>query len=177
MKRVVTPLLGLCLVTGPVVAQQAPAKPGPEHARIGFFAGTWQFEGEAKDSPMGPGGKLSGTDMCRWFDGGFQLVCQGDMTGPRGAGKSASVWAWDPAQSAYTYFGYNSLGDAFYVTGRVAGKVWTWDAEMPTGQGGTAKVRAVITEESPTAYSWTFSMSPDGTSWTELETGRATKRR
>ena len=37
-------------------AAQAP-KPGPEHARLGYFVGKWKTEGEAKPGPMGPGGK------------------------------------------------------------------------------------------------------------------------
>jgi hypothetical protein len=174
MHRIVTPLLGVSLLAAPALAQE-PMKPGPEHARIGYFAGTWHFEGEAKASPMGPAGTLSGTDTCTWFAGGFQLVCQGDMTGPRGPGKGGSIWAYDPMQRSYTYYGYSSLGDAFYVRGNVTGQVWTWNAEFPV-DGGTVQARVTLTEESPTAYTYRFEMSPDGTTWTVAEEGRATKR-
>jgi hypothetical protein len=174
MKRLIAPALAACMLAAPALAQEAP-KPGPEHARMAYFAGAWEFAGETKASPMGPGGKNSGTETCEWFAGRFQLLCQGDMTGPRGPGKSGSVWAYDPMQQAYTYYGYNSMGEAFYISGNVAGKVWTWNAEFPV-QGASMKLRATMTEESATAYSYKMETSSDGTSWTLVEEGRATKK-
>ena len=47
------------LAAGPqLVSGQAP-KPGPEHARLGYFVGKWKAEGEMKPGPMGPGGKMT----------------------------------------------------------------------------------------------------------------------
>jgi hypothetical protein len=177
MKRLLAPAVALVVLTAPALAQETAMKPGPEHARIGYFAGTWSFEAEAQASPMGPGGKITGSETCRWFDGGFQLTCQGEMTGPRGAGKNGAVWAYDPTQQAYTYFAYNSFGEAFFIPGHVEGKTWTWMADFPMGPGATVKIRAIIAEESPTAYTYKVESSPDGSSWTLMEEGRATKRR
>jgi hypothetical protein len=174
MRRLIAPALAVGLLTTPAMAQET-AKPGPEHARMGYFAGTWQFEGESKPSPMGPGGKMTGTSTCEWFAGGFHLVCRGDMTGPRGAGKDGAVWALDPSRSVYTYFGYSSMGDAFYVTGSVTGKVWTWNADLPV-EGATMKMRATLTEEAPAAYAFKLEFSADGTTWMVVEEGRATKK-
>lgn len=174
MKRLIAPAVAVVLLAVPAAAQEA-AKPGPQHARIGYFAGTWQFEGESKPSPMGPGGKMTGTSTCEWFAGGFQLVCGGDMTGPRGPGKDGGVWAWDPVKSEYTYFGYSSFGDAFYVTGTVSGRVWTWNAEMPV-EGATMKMRATFTEEPPAAYAFRLEFSADGATWMVVEEGRATRK-
>ena len=53
-------------------AQQAPT-PGPEQKKLGYFVGKWTTEGEMKASPMGPGGKITSTDTCEWFDGGFAV--------------------------------------------------------------------------------------------------------
>jgi hypothetical protein len=179
MKRLAVPALALTVLASPGLAQQPgeAMKPGPEHQRMGFFAGTWQFEGEVAESPMGPAGKVTGTDRCEWFAGGFQLVCQGDANTPRGAVKNGSIWGYDPMQQKYTYYGYNSMGEGFYVTGGVAGKVWTWIADFPSEGGGTMKLRATLTEESPAAYTYKVEMSPDGTRWMVAEEGRSTKRR
>lgn len=174
MKRLIAPALVASMLAAPAMAQEAP-KPGPEQARMGFFAGSWEFAGETKASPMGPAGQISGTETCEWFAGGFQLVCQSDMTGPRGSGKGGSIWAYDPARQDYTYYAYSSMGDSFYITGNVAGKVWTWNADFPI-QGVSTKVRATITEDSATAYSYKMETSPDGTNWTLVEEGRATKK-
>lgn len=174
MRCLIAPALAVGLLATPALSQEA-AKPGPQHARIGYFAGTWEFSGEVQASPMGPGGKISGSETCEWFAGGFQLVCRGDMTGPRGPAKSASIWAYDPMQQAYTFYGYNSMGEAFHVTGNVAAKVWTWNAEFPV-EGASMKLKATITEESPTAYSYKLETSMDGTTWTAMEEGRATRK-
>ena len=51
-------------------------KPGPEQKRIGYFAGQWTFQGEAKPSPWAPEARSPRTETCEWFAGGFQLVCK-----------------------------------------------------------------------------------------------------
>jgi len=173
MQKLIAPAVALAVFAASAAAQEA-AKPGPEHQRLGYFAGTWTFTGTAHPSPMGPGGELSGTDTCEWFAGGFQLVCRGEATSPRGDAKTASVWTWDLMQGAYTFYGYSSLGDSFYVPGSVDGKVWTWQGTLPMG-GTTIHLRAVVTEEPPAAYSYKFETSLDGASWTLVEEGRATK--
>jgi hypothetical protein len=174
MRQLIAPLLVVSVFAAPAWAQEA-AKPGAEHERIGYFAGTWRSEGETMPSPFGPGGTMTATDTCEWFTGGFQLVCRGEVTGPRGASKTAAVWSYDPAQQAYTYYGYNSLGNSFYVLGHVEGKVWTWKAEFPM-EGATMQMRATITEEPPAAYTYKLEMSADGVDWTLAEQGRSTKK-
>ena len=87
MKSTLTAAIGIALATMVVAAQQpaqAP-KPGPEQKRIEYFAGNWSFEGEAKQSPLGPAGKISSTESCSWFAGGFHLVCRPKGTGPMGS--------------------------------------------------------------------------------------------
>jgi hypothetical protein len=174
MRNVMAAALAAAMLAAPAAAQE-PLKPGPQHARIGYFVGTWAFSGEAKESPMGPGGKMTGSETCEWFAGGFQMVCRGDMTSPRGPAKNGSIWAYDQAQQAYSYYGYNSMGEAFYVTGNVAGKVWTWNADFPV-EGVSMKIKATITEETPTAYAYKLETSMDGTTWLLMEEGRATKK-
>lgn len=125
---------------------------------------------------MGPGGKITNTETCEWFAGGFNLVCRSDGTNPRGSVKGGAVWGYDPAQQKYTYYGHNSFGEAFYVLGQVAGKVWNWTFEMPMEGGAKAQGRVILTEQSPTAFSFRFELTTDGTTWMLMEEGRATKR-
>lgn len=174
MKSLIVPAVAAALFAAPAAGQEAP-KPGPQHQRLAYFAGSWQFSGETKDSPMGPGGKTSGADMCQWFAGGFHLVCTGDANGPRGAVTTGAIWSWDPAQNMYTYYGYASNGDGFFITGSVEGRVWTWNADFPS-PAGPVKLRATITEEPPSAYAFKLEMSADGTTWMPIEEGRATKK-
>src|ERR687894_2577906 len=70
---------------------QQPPKPGPEHKRLGFFVGTWKGEGEMKPGPMGPGGKMTSTDTCEWFEGRFAVVCRYEGKGPMGPSKGLGI--------------------------------------------------------------------------------------
>jgi hypothetical protein len=67
--------VALTLISGvTAAAQQAGGtlQPSPEHMKLGVFVGTWKDEAEMKPGPFGPGGKLSLTETCEWFTGGFQ---------------------------------------------------------------------------------------------------------
>ena len=84
MRTVCSGVVALLLGTAVVAAQAPPQKPGPEHKRLERMVGQWQYEGEAKASPLGPAGKISGSETCEWFQGGFGVVCRSKGTGPKG---------------------------------------------------------------------------------------------
>jgi hypothetical protein len=167
--------VALVLASSGVTAQPPKPTPGPEHKRLAAFAGQWNFEGEAKESPLGPAGKLSGSDTCEWFAGGFQLVCRSKGSGPRGPMTGMAVMSYDPARKAYTYYAMSSLGDNIFVRGQVQGKVWTWTDEA-TMEGKKVKFVATITEDSPTSNSFKLEVSVDGGPMTVVETGKSTKK-
>ena len=175
MKSLLTAVLTLGVLAVPAMAQEAP-KPGPEQARIAYFKGTWKTEGTTKASPMGPAGKFSSTQTCDWFTGGFQLVCHSKGTNAAGAAVTGEgIYGYDRAAQEYTYYGISSMGDGFLAHGRVAGKVWTWTAES-TMNGQALKVRATMTEESPTSYTFKLEMSVGGGGWTVTEEAKVTKQ-
>jgi len=192
MKSMLSVAVALFVGTAAVVAQAPPApkpgpeakaaaaqapqarKPGPEQKRIGYFAGQWTFQGEAKPSPMGPGGKITATETCEWFAGGFQLVCRTKGTGPMGPGTSQSVMAYDAGHKTYTYHAISSHGDVIFVRGNVDGKVWTWTDDV-TVEGKPMKIRATVTEETPTSYSFKLEASMDNGPMAVMEEGKATK--
>lgn len=166
--------IAVVLASSGVAAQPPKPTPGPEHKRIAYFAGQWKFEGEAKESPLGPAGKMSGTESCEWFAGGFQLVCRTKGTGPRGAFTSMSVLSYDPGRKAYTYYAASSLGDNIFVRGQVQDKVWTWSDEA-TIEGKKMKIVATVTEEGAATTSFKLEVSADGGPMTVVETGKSTK--
>ena len=89
-------ILALVVISGAAgsaaAAQEAPAqKPGPEHQRLGYFVGRWKAEGEVKPGPMGPGGKVTATDNCEWFEGRFTVICRSEGQGPSGPSKSIGI--------------------------------------------------------------------------------------
>jgi hypothetical protein len=90
-----------------------------------------------------------------------------------GPSTSQSTMSYDAGRKAYTYHSINSMGSVIYVRGEVDGKVWTWTDDV-TMEGKTIKIRATVTEESPTAYSFKLEAG-DGGTMAVVEEGRATK--
>ena len=181
MQRMVKAMLAivpLCIAVAPVAAAQAspPQKPGPEHQRLGFFVGKWKVEGEIKPGPMGPGGKISGTDSCEWFDGRFTVICRSGSQGPSGPSKSIGLLGYSPEDKAYTYYGVDnsSMTMSTVPKGHVEGKTWTYTDESTMG-GQKVRSRVTIQEESATAYTFRMEFEgPDG-KWMPVMSSRNTK--
>src|SRR5215470_15757075 len=89
-----------------------PPKPGPEVKKLTYFVGTWNSEGEVKANPMMPAGKVSSTDVCSWYPGGFFVVCNSKGTGPMGAMHSMGLLGYSMEDKTYSYSGIDSTGYA-----------------------------------------------------------------
>lgn len=157
------------------VAQMEVPKPGPEHKKLDVFAGSWTLDGDMKPSPMGPGGKMTETEKCDWMDGGFFLVCHTDFKSSMGDGAGISILGYSADDKAYTYREYNSWGESMESKGSVDNDTWTWTNDEKMG-GTIMKGRFTMKLLSPTSYTFTFEMSQDGTKWTTVMDGKATKK-
>lgn len=164
----------LLLTFGAALAQDAP-KPGPEQKTLGYFAGKWTSEGELKPGPFGPGGKLSSVDNCEWFAGGFQLVCRGQGSGVMGTMTTLGVIAYNPTEKTYTFYGIDSTGMTDYSKGKKSGNTWTFTSKSEMN-GKAFQSRYSMVEGSPTAYTYKWEMSEDGTKWTTVMEGKSTKK-
>jgi hypothetical protein len=167
-------LLGLY---GTAVAQPAQAqKPTPEHQRLRYFVGTWTTEGEMKAGPMGPGGKVTSTDRCEWFEGRFAVVCHSTGKTPMGPSKSIGILAYSAEEKVYTYYGVDNSNMVMTSVprGSVQDGTWTYTDESVMG-GQKMKTRVTIKELSPSAYTFNMEMQgPDG-KWTPLMESKSTK--
>lgn len=175
MRIVLSTGFAVGIVAAALAAQAPTQKPGAEHARMAAFEGQWNYKGEAKASPLGPGGPVTSSETCEWFDGKFQLVCRTKGTGPRGAGTGMSVMGYDPGRKMYTYQAISSLGDNIFVRGTVAGKVWTWSDET-TIDGKAMKILVTVTEQSPSAFGVRVEASMDNAPMMLVEEGTSTKQ-
>jgi hypothetical protein len=156
-------------------APQAP-KPGPEHARLGYFVGKWAVEGEMKPGPMGPGGKFTTSDNCEWFEGRFSVICRSEGKMPMGATKSIGILGYSPEEKVYTYYGVDNtnMTMASVPRGTIQGDTWTYTDEGTMG-GQKFKTRVTIKEASPTAYTFRMEMQgPDG-KWMPMMESKNTK--
>jgi hypothetical protein len=173
---VVVTVVGLVVAPGAQTPAPQPPKPGPEHKRLGYFVGKWTSTGEMKPGPMGPGGKISGTESCEWFEGGFSVVCRSDGKGPMGPMKSIGILGYSSEEKVYTYYGTDNSGMTMTSVprGTVQGDTWTYNDEGMMG-GQKVKTRVTIKELSPTEQSFTMEMQgPDG-KWTTVMESKSKK--
>jgi hypothetical protein len=154
-----------------------PPKPGPEHERLGYFVGKWTAEGEVKPGPMGPGGKMTTSDNCEWFEGHYSVICRSEGTTPSGPAKSIGILGYSPEEKVYTYYGVDnsSMTMASVPKGTLKGDTWTY-TDAGTMGGKKYKSRVIIKELSPTSYSFKMDMQgPDG-KWMPMMESKNTKQ-
>jgi len=162
------------VLTTAALAQMEPPKPGPEHKKLDIFAGSWTLDGDIKPGQMGPGGKINESEKCEWMEGNFYLVCHSDVSGVMGNGVGVSYMGYSTDDKTYTYREFNSWGEFTDSKGTVDGDTWTWtdDEKMGTmAMKGRFKMKIL----SPTSYNFSYEMSQDGTNWTLIMDGKATK--
>ncbi len=164
---------GLMLATAALAQTEMP-KPGPEHKKLEMFAGTWTVEGDMKPGEMGPGGKVTETERCEWMEGAFFLVCHADFKSSMGNGSGISVMGYSGDDKAYTYREFNSFGEFMDSKGSADADTWVWTGDEKMG-GTVIKSRFTMKITSPTSYSFTSEISQDGTKWTLVMDGKATK--
>jgi hypothetical protein len=149
------------LAQGPAAALQ----PSPENKRLSAFLGTWKDEAEMKPGPFGPGGKMSLTETCDWFAGGFSLVCHTDSTGFMGNIKTLTVLNYDAVEKAYTLFELNSVGHTNSAKGILEADTWTFTGESRIG-GKLIKNRTTIKMTAPDIAQMKTEVSIDEGPWT-----------
>jgi len=166
------------LLSAAVQAQQkkmeAP-RPAPEMKQLEYFVGNWHSEAEMKPGPWGPGGKMSGEDKCSWMEGGFFVVCHSEGSGAMGKMHGIGVMGYDAARKAYTWNGFNSMGENERADGSVSGTTWTYTSDTMMG-GQPGKGRYTIVAMSPKSYEFKAESSADGKTWTMMMEGKVTKK-
>jgi len=168
--------VALALMSGitSVSQQTNPPQPGPEHKKLGVFVGAWKDEGEIKPGPLGPGGKMSLTETCDWFTGGFSVVCHTETTGFMGDLKALTVLTYAPEGKVYRLYEFNSIGWSNTSTGILDGNTWTFDGESKI-DGKVIKSRSAIRIPSPDFATMTSELSVDGGPWTLVMELKATR--
>lgn len=167
--------IGLLQLRADAQGPQAP-KPGPEHQRLGYFVGKWTAEGEMKPGPFGPGGKMSTTDTCEWFEGRFAVVCRSEGKSPVGPLRNIGILGYSTEEKVYTYYGVDNSGMIMtsVARGTVQGDTWTYTDESVMG-GQKMKSRVVIRELSPTSYVFTMDIQGADGKWVTMMESQQTK--
>jgi ketosteroid isomerase-like protein len=160
---------GLTLSTG-----MAKPDAGPELQRLGFLVGSWKLDGESKDSPFIPAGKMSANLDSQWFSGGSQLVCLYNIMYSNGPVQELSVYGYDPETKAYWNYDLDSTG--FNSVGQVVFKDGSWTHVWSFKVGGKpVRLRLVLSDITPNGCAWKNDYSMAGGPWTPVAEGKATK--
>jgi hypothetical protein len=162
------------LMSAAALAQMDMPKPGPEVKKLDMFVGSWTLDGDLKPGPMGSGGKMTETEKCEWMQGGFFVVCHSDFKSGMGDGSGISVMGYSTEDKTYTYREFNSWGEFDDSKGSLDGDTWTWTSDEKMGSM-TMKGRFSMKITSSTSYNFNFEMSQDGTKWSTVMDGKASK--
>lgn len=172
-------LSGLLVVgcAGLAVAQeQMMPQPTAEHAALEMWTGSWSGEGELKPGPFGPGGSMSWTETCEWFEGGrFHVICRSEGSSPMGPMKGLGIVGYNPGKGVYTHYGVDSTGWSGYAEGTRSGDTWTFTSKETMG-GQTFHSRYTMTMVSPKKMEFDWAMSENGDDWTVMMEGTSTKK-
>jgi hypothetical protein len=125
------------------VSQQT-STPDPALKHLDAFVGKWKTEGQIKESPFGPSGKLVGTDTYEWLAGGFFLihrvdVCMGDQKN-----ESIEMIGYDASSNTYPMHSFDSQGNSIAMQARIKGDTWTFTGESMRFTGTFGKDRKSI---------------------------------
>jgi Protein of unknown function (DUF1579) len=175
MHRTPAFVVGIVLLATASFAQMEKSKPAPELKKLDYFAGNWTSEGDVKQSPMGPGGKVTMDERSEWMEGEYFLVIRSKWTSAAmGNGSGVAFMGYDTNDKVYTYDEFNSGGEATHAKGVVDGDTWRWTNDMKMGPQ-IMKGRYTVKIVSPTLYTYKYEVSPDGTNWNTVVEGKDTK--
>ncbi len=176
MKTLITRITVICCVGAAWGQQpsQAP-KPDPGYKAYDVWIGDWQYEGQAQDSLIGPGGRFAGKQTVRWVLNGFFIEFRAREKGNLGDLEQVELDWYDPVARDYPFQGYLSIGDRYSAIGTVSGNVWrnsgTW-----THEGTQYKIRGQTTFAADgRSNTWKSEISADGQTWALLSEGKATR--
>jgi hypothetical protein len=178
--RALGTMLGVVLivVAAAFAVAEEPAAPQPtaEHRALEAWTGSWSGKGEMKPGPFGPGGPMSWSEDCSWFEGGgFHVVCRTQGTSPMGPMKGLGIVGYNAEKKVYTHYGVDSTGWSGYSEGTRTGDTWTFQSKEMMG-GMTYHSRFNMTMTSPTTMTFNWEMSEDGSKWTVMMDGTTSKK-
>jgi hypothetical protein len=155
--------------------QAGPPAPGPEVKKLAAFAGRWTEQADMKPSPMGPGGKFTGTENCEWTVGGFALMCRETTMMPgMGNASGISLMGYDADAKNYVYTEMDSFGQVQVSRGTVEGDNWTWTSDATMG-GQNLHMKFTMNFTSKDAFDMKFEAGQSANSMQMLMEGKATR--
>lgn len=112
-----------------VQVSQQTSTPDSALKRLNVFVGKWNTEGQIKESPFGPAGKLIGTDTYEWLAGGFFLIHRVDVRMGDLKNESIELIGYDTSRNTYPMHSFDSQGNTTAMKANVTDNIWTFTGE------------------------------------------------
>jgi hypothetical protein len=138
-----------------------------------YFLGTWSFEWNVPDSPLGPGGKIKGTETYTRILNGAAYESQTQAEGPQGRIEMRAVTSYDKARKLVNRYEIDSNGESILKTGPIGGDTggyYTiyWESTPINKDGHVIKLKGKTLMRSPASYRLEIQISTDGGGYTSL---------
>lgn len=144
-------------------------KPGPQHAALQVFAGTWEGTERMPPSQWVPEEiTAEGRVVNRSGPGGFSVIQDYVQSGGGSVRfEGHGVLMWDAEAEEYCLYWSDSIGGPMEeFRGNVEGNTWSFVSIQPRG-----RMRSVWTFEGPDRYRHEMATSPDGKDWAVMMAG------
>ena len=143
-----------------------PGDPMPP-PNMDYFLGTWLFEWNVPESPLGPAGKMKGKETYTKSakDGSYESKVEGE--GPSGSFKGSATTIYNEKDRVVTRSESALFGTALTMKGPIGGDLggyYTihWEAGPVTKAGKTVRLKGKTLMLSPAHYRLQVTISIDG---------------
>jgi hypothetical protein len=166
----------LLLIVSLLVLQQPsrptePTDPMPP-PNLDYFVGAWSFEWNVPESPLGPAGKIKGTETYRkTSDGSYESEIVGE--GPAGAIKGRAMTRYNEKERTITRSETGIFAVALVKSGSIGGDLggyYTifWETAPVKKDGKTVRLKGKTLMLSPANYRLQVQISVDGGPYTNF---------
>lgn len=138
-----------------------------------YFIGTWSFDWNVPESPLGPAGKLKGTETFKKAPDGaaYESVIEGE--GPQGAFKGRATTTYNEKEKVVTRSEAALFGVPMVKTGPIGGDLggyYTifWETAPIKKGGHSVKLKGKTQMLSPANYRLQVQISVDGGPFTNF---------
>jgi hypothetical protein len=143
-----------------------PTDPMPP-PNMDYFVGTWSFDWNVPESPLGPGGKMQGTETYKKILSGQVYESDIKGEGPEGPFTGRAITSYDEKEKIVSRYEIFSYGVSAFKSGTIGGDLggyYTiyWESSPFKKNGHVFKLKGKTQMLSPAHYKLQVEISVDG---------------
>jgi hypothetical protein len=168
-------ILALLVIQQPAQQPSRPTEPTDPMPPpdMNYFVGTWSFDWNVPESPLGPAGKFKGTETYKAVFAGRVYESEIKGEGPEGPFEGRAITSYDGSEKSVSRYEIFSYGVSTLKTGRIGGDLggyYTiyWESTPIKRNGHTVKLKGKTQMLSPAHYKLQVTISVDDGPYTSL---------